>query len=155
MIACDNNSASVNPLSQGSRVVLKRTFVLLVALALVLGTTGWRSVDSQPAPGGRLLIVKMVELSATYRYQPATATVNPGDTVRFVQTSAMPHNVEFTKTPSGAKLGSAKMGPYLTAPGQTYDVVIDTRFPDGQYRYMCTPHFALGMLGVIVVAARQ
>mgnify|MGYP001566005330 FL=1 len=136
--------------------MFKRTFVLLVALALVLGTTGWRSVDSPPAPGGRLVIVKMVELSAaSYRYQPATVTVNPGDTVRFVQTSAMPHNVEFTKTPSGAKLGSAKMGPYLTAPGQTYDVVIDSRFPGGQYRYMCTPHFALGMLGVLVVAARQ
>ena len=136
--------------------MFKRTFVLLVALALVLGTTGWRSVDSPPAPGGRLVIVKMVELSAaSYRYQPATVTVNPGDTVRFVQTTAMPHNVEFTKTPSGAKLGSAKMGPYLTAPGQTYDVVIDSRFPGGQYRYMCTPHFALGMLGVLVVAARQ
>ena len=154
MIACDNDSKAVNPLAQGAPAVEKS--ICLVALALVLGTTGWRSVDSPPAPGGRLVIVKMVELSAaSYRYQPATVTVNPGDTVRFVQTSAMPHNVEFTKTPSGAKLGSAKMGPYLTAPGQTYDVVIDSRFPGGQYRYMCTPHFALGMLGVLVVAARQ
>ena len=128
----------------------------LVALVIVLGTTAWRSADPPQAPGGRLVIVKMVELSATsYRFQPATATVNPGDTVRFVQTSAMPHNVEFTKTPAGAQLGSAKLGPFLTTSGQTYDVVIDARFPGGQYRYMCTPHFALGMLGVIVVAASK
>ena len=135
--------------------MLKRTFVLLVALALVSSTTAWRSADPPQALGGRLVIVKMVELSATsYRFQPATVTANPGDTVRFVQGSAMPHNVEFTKTPAGAQLGSTKLGPYLTTSGQTYDVVIDTRFPGGQYRYMCTPHFALGMLGVIVVARK-
>lgn len=136
--------------------MLKKTFALLATLALVLGTTAWHSADVRHPLGGRLVIVKMVELSATaYRFQPATVTVNPGDTVRFIQTSAMPHNVEFTKTPAGAKLGSATMGPFLIAPSQTYDLVIDSRFSSGQYRYMCTPHFALGMLGAIVVSSGQ
>lgn len=106
-------------------------------------------------PAGRVVIVKIVEVSATsYRFEPAEVTVLPGDTVRFVQTSAMPHNVEFTKTATGSKLGAARVGPFLTVLNQTYDVVIDTRFPSGQYRYICTPHVSLGMRGTISVGTR-
>lgn len=136
--------------------MLKRTFTLLVAMTMLLATTAWRRAVRRLPPAGRVVIVRMVELSATeYRYQPTTVTASRGDTVRFLQTSAMPHNVEFTKTPPGAQLGPAKMGPFLITAGQTYDVVIDTRFPNGKYRIQCTPHFALGMIGVIVVAPRQ
>jgi plastocyanin len=102
------------------------------------------------------VIVKTVEVSATsYKFEPAEVTVGLGDTVRFVQTSAMPHNVEFTKTPKGSKLGATKMGPYLAAPNQTYDVVIDTRFTSGQYKYICTPHVSMGMKGTISVGTLQ
>jgi plastocyanin len=98
------------------------------------------------------VIVKTVEVSATsYRFEPAAVTVLPGDTVRFVQSSTMPHNVEFTKSPKGSKLGTAKVGPYLVAPNQTYDLPIDARFPSGQYQFICTPHAILGMKGTISV----
>jgi plastocyanin len=105
---------------------------------------------------GRVVIIKTVEVSATsFKFEPSEVTVQPGDTVRFVQTSGMPHNVEFTKTPAGSKLGAAKVGPYFVALNQTYDVVIDTRFPSGQYKYICSPHVSLGMKGTISVAIAQ
>jgi plastocyanin len=121
--------------------------------ALVLTTAAWRLAGLPSTPAGRVVIVKTIEVSSTsYRFEPAEITVLPGDTVRFVQTSTMPHNVEFTKSPKGSKLGPAKVGPYLVTPNQTYDVPIDARFLSGQYQFICTPHAILGMKGTIFVA---
>jgi plastocyanin len=133
---------------------VKRVSLALGIAALVLATAAWR-VAGIRTPAGRVVIVKTVELSATsYRFEPAEITVLPGDTVRFVQSSTMPHNVEFTKSPKGSKLGAAKVGPYLVAPNQTYDVPIDARFVAGQYQFICTPHAVLGMKGTISVASQ-
>jgi plastocyanin len=135
---------------------LQRPLVMLAAPVLILATAAWHSRDALSPRAGQVVIVREVEVSATaYRFEPAEVTVLPGDTVRFFQTSNMPHNVQFTKTPPGSKLGAAKVGPYLAAVNQTYDVVIDARFPSGQYRYMCTPHVSLGMKGTISVAVPQ
>lgn len=132
---------------------MKRVPLALGIAALVAATAAWRIDRVRSTPAGRVVIVKTVEVSATsYRFDPAEVTVLPGDTVRFVQTSTMPHNVEFTKSPKGSKLGTAKVGPYLVAPNQTYDVPIDARFLAGQYQFVCTPHAILGMKGIIVVA---
>jgi plastocyanin len=135
---------------------MKRVSLALGVAALVLATAAWRIAGVRTAPAGRVVIVKTLEVSATsYRFDPAEVTVLPGDTVRFVQSSTMPHNVEFTKSPKGSKLGAAKVGPYLVAPNQTYDVPIDARFLVGQYQFICTPHAILGMKGTIVVAPEQ
>jgi len=132
--------------------VLYRPSLALLVPVLVLATAAWHSSGPPSLRAGRVVIVKTVEVSATsYKFEPAEVTVLPGDTVRFVQTSAMPHNVEFTKTAKGSKLGPTQMGPYLAAPNQSYDVVIDTRFPPGQYKYICSPHVSLGMKGTISV----
>jgi hypothetical protein len=42
-------------------------------------------------------------------------------------------------------------GPYLTKQGETYEVVIDERFADGEYEFVCTPHIAMGMKATIAV----
>jgi plastocyanin len=134
---------------------VKRVSLALGIAGLVLATAAWRVAGVRSTPAGRVVIVKTVELSATsYRFEPAEITVLPGDTVRFVQSSTMPHNVEFTKSPKGSKLGTAKVGPYLVAPNQTYDVPIDARFLAGQYQFICTPHAILGMKGTISVASQ-
>jgi plastocyanin len=73
--------------------------------------------------------------------------------VRFVQTSTAPHNVHFDKTPKGAKLGDATTGPYLMGQGKTYDLVIDSRFVDGAYPFVCDPHQSVGMRGTLTVGA--
>ncbi len=130
-----------------------RVLTLITALFLV----GW---VTPPGPGSSpdeqgvspeattLHIVKMVG----YTYVPAELTVNPGDTVRFVQETAMPHNVQFKGMPQGVDLGGAVMGPYLLKVGDTYDLVIGEAFSAGSYDYVCTPHETLGMKGTIRVA---
>ncbi len=118
----------------------------------------------------RTVVVKMVD----FAFEPATLTVSVGDTVRFVQTTASPHNVEFRTVPEGAELAElpvppaegpsgtlsspssppARMGRYLTQVGETYEFLIDEHFAAGTYDYVCTPHEALGMTGTIVVEDR-
>jgi len=86
-----------------------------------------------------------------YGFAPDLVTVQRGDTVRFIEDASVMHNVHFTSHPQGAKLGSATSGPYLTSLGQKYDVVIDARFPEGKYEFVCDPHAMLGMHGTLVV----
>lgn len=115
----------------------------------------------------RTVVVKMVD----FAFEPATLTVSVGDTVRFVQTTTSPHNVEFRTVPEGAELAEipvppaegpsgtlssppARMGRYLTQVGETYEFLIDEHFAAGTYDYVCTPHETLGMTGTIVVEDR-
>ncbi|HEX9105751.1 MAG TPA: plastocyanin/azurin family copper-binding protein [Longimicrobiales bacterium] len=87
-----------------------------------------------------------------YHFAPAQVTVQQGDTVRWLESSGAPHNVQFDRWPKGAKLGSSQMGPLLTSKGATYQLVIDGRFPAGTYAYECTPHGMLGMKAQLTVA---
>ncbi|HEY2898699.1 MAG TPA: plastocyanin/azurin family copper-binding protein [Gemmatimonadaceae bacterium] len=101
-----------------------------------------------------LIVVKMVDApNAQFAFQPSEVAAQPGDTVRFVQASTAPHDVAFRKRPKNAKLGSAATGPYLVTPGQTYDLVIDSRFPDGVYDFVCDPHEGAGMHGTLAVGS--
>ncbi len=94
------------------------------------------------------VIVNMVSKGpGVWRFEPAAVTVQPGDTLRFVQKDTAPHNVQFKDAPKGARLDDIRVGPFLLAVGQTYDLVIDDRFVPGEYRYVCTPHEMLGMKG--------
>ena len=134
----------------------KRLTLVLLAPFFTIGALAWRGESAGRGPAGRVIIVKTVEQSATsFRFEPANITVLPGDTVRFIQQSTMPHNVEFIKSPPGTKLGATKVGPYLVQPNQTYDVVIDARFQPGTYQFICTPHVSLGMKGTISVATHE
>jgi len=126
--------------------------LMAVAAVMVLAA----SVGAWTAPGepvsGKVVIVKMVDVSNTeFKFEPAEITVQPGDTVRFVQSGAMPHNVDFRTLPEGTDLGDAKMGPFLTTPDETYDVVIDGRFAAGEHGFVCTPHEFMGMTGTLTV----
>lgn len=130
-----------------------RALTLISALLLV----GWATPPVQPSSSTdpdippqdvTLHIVRMVG----YTYEPAELTVNPGDTVRFIQEGTMPHNVQFTGMPQGVDLGAAVMGPYLLTVGDTYDLVIGEGFSTGSYDYVCTPHASLDMKGSIQVA---
>lgn len=86
-------------------------------------------------------------------FQPSVFTAHRGDTLRFVQKTTTMHNVHFKTTPKGAKLGSATASEYLTAMGQTYTVVVDSRFTDGSYLIVCDPHEMLGMRATLTVVA--
>ncbi len=131
-----------------------RRFVGLVAVGAVLtGTAAW--VGHTPAPAGQVIVVKMVDVSATeYKYVPSSVAASPGDTVRFLQTGTMPHNVQFKVAPDGANIDGIMVGPFLTSPNETYDLVIDDRFVAGEFPFVCTPHEALGMTGTLTITPR-
>lgn len=128
-----------------------RTTALALALlsAAFLPATG---PDDPPEEEKSTVVVEMVEKSATdYAFEPAEITVEPGQTIRFVQTGRIPHNVEFEDVPSGAEIDGIRMGPFLNAQGESYEIEIDDRFTEGTYEYICTPHVEMGMTGTIVV----
>lgn len=132
--------------------MIRLTSTVLIVLTVLLGTTPTAHAQSSATPDGETIIVRMVDKSnAEWRFEPAQVTVQPGDTLRFVQADVVPHNVEFTATPEGADLGEARMGPFLNAKGETYDLVIDGRFAAGPYEYVCTPHVAMGMKASVTV----
>jgi plastocyanin len=43
------------------------------------------------------------------------------------------------------------MSQYLTAKGQAYSLVVDSRFVDGTYEVVCDPHEMIGMHAFIAV----
>ncbi len=127
--------------------------MMLGTMALLLGLVATAPLHADPGKGGHVVVVKMVEQGGgQYRFEPAAVTVQPGDTVRWLETSGAPHNVQFDKWPGGARLGGAQAGPLLTSKGATYQLVIDGRFPPGTYAYECLPHGMLGMKATLTVA---
>jgi plastocyanin len=132
-----------------SRLKLLMTASLVAMLALSARANGQNAAPLRP----HTIVVKLVDTGGAipYAFEPAIALAQRGDTVRFIEGAGVMHNVHFTKQAPGAKLGAAAMGPYLTTKGQTYDVVIDRRFTEGTYEYVCDPHAAIGMKGTLVV----
>ena len=75
-------------------------------------------------------------------FEPAFVKLSPGDTVTFVPTDKS-HNVETIKgmLPEGAEPLKSKIN-------ETYKVTLNT---PGAYGIKCTPHYGMGMVGLLVV----
>jgi pseudoazurin len=75
-------------------------------------------------------------------FEPAFVQIQPGDTVTFVSVDKG-HNVESIKDliPEGAE-------PFKSKPSDTFAVTFDV---PGAYAIKCTPHFAMGMVGLVLV----
>ncbi len=127
-----------------------------VSLAALLVVSAHANGQTATSSGPRMIVVKLVETGKAmpYAFEPAIAVAQRGDTLRFVEAAGVMHNVHFTKQAPGSKLGSAATSPYLMTKGQTYDLVIDGRFAEGTYEYVCQPHEAIGMKGTLVVKSR-
>jgi Plastocyanin len=136
-------------------------FALFGSLAITLAS-GTRLVAqdaahpedaSAPAAAPHTIIIKLVERPGAmpFAFEPASITAHRGDTLRFVQFAATMHNVHFKAAPKGAHLGAAATSQYLTAKGQTYSLVVDSRFVDGSYEVVCDPHEMVGMHAFIAV----
>lgn len=123
---------------------------LLAILCLMSAPLRAQTASTGPR---HVVVVKLVMRSGSvpFAFEPASATVQRGDTLRFVEDAGVMHNVHFKSHPDGARLGAAATGPYLTNKGQTYNLVIDGRFTDGKYEFVCDPHEMLGMHGVLTV----
>jgi plastocyanin len=127
--------------------------VSLFSLAALIALSPRADAQTAAVASPHVLVIKLVLKTGAlpYAFEPATTNAQPGDTLRFTEASGALHNVRFTKQAPGAKLGSAATTPYLTAKGQTYDVVVDQRFAAGTYEFVCDPHAAIGMKGTLIV----
>jgi pseudoazurin len=81
-------------------------------------------------------------VAGTMVFEPAFVQAQPGDTVTFIPTDKG-HNVEAIKDmlPEGVEIFKSKIN-------ETYTLTVDV---PGVYGVKCTPHFAMGMVGLIVV----
>lgn len=140
---------------------MRALMIVGFALATAAAGPGGRSVTTPVTAWGLrgrsgvdTVVVKMVDKGpSSFAFEPAHVTVHQGDVLRFVQTVSTPHDVAFTKLPAKVDLGARKVGPFLTQPGQTYDLTIDDAFRPGHYDFVCLPHMAMGMKGTLDVEA--
>ena len=134
--------------------MFRTRFALLSSFACALGFAVPAAAQST-ASAPHTIVVKLVDRAGPkpFAFEPANFTAHNGDTLRFIQASATMHNVHFKGQPKGAKLGSAAISQYLTAKGQSYTLVIDSRFVDGAYEIVCDPHEQIGMHGFLTVGA--
>lgn len=79
-------------------------------------------------------------------FKPALLHIQPGDSVRFVSVD-LGHNSESIKglVPTGVASWKTDL---------SKDVVI-TFDTEGVYGYKCSPHYALGMVGLVVVGSAE
>jgi pseudoazurin len=74
-------------------------------------------------------------------YDPVVLKIEPGDTVTWTNMGGHFNLFEAGLIPEGAESWSSSMGENVS---RTFDV-------EGVYVYQCPPHFAMGMVGAIIV----
>ena len=105
--------------------------------------------------------VQMTMVGADYRFVPSDVSVKVGDMVKFTNTQATAHNVQFyaDSIPAGAAAVldanmPNRMGPLasnlILTQNETYSISF-AGAPVGEYHFTCLPHQALGMHGKITV----
>ena len=125
----------------------------LLSLAALAALSPRANAQTAAVAAPHVRVIKLVLTSGPvpYAFEPAITNAQPGDTLRFTEASGALHNVRFTKEAPGANLGAAATTPYLTAKGQTIDMIVDKRFAAGTYEFVCDPHAAIGMKGTLIV----
>lgn len=123
----------------------KKDSVMLKKVSLLAAATGLVSTLALTAPAmAAEHTVKMLNRGEAgfLVFEPAYLQVEPGDTVTFEPTDKS-HNAETIPgmVPDGAEAFKGKLN-------QAISVTFET---EGVYGYKCMPHYAIGMVGVVVV----
>jgi len=105
---------------------------------------------SQPAFAAATTEVQMGADSGLLVFVPAKVTVCKGDTVKWINNKAGPHNVVFDEDniPSGVDQEKISMDDQLGEPGDSFSMKFDTA---GTYGYYCEPHRGAGMQATMIV----
>ncbi|MEM1368784.1 MAG: plastocyanin/azurin family copper-binding protein [Cyanobacteria bacterium P01_H01_bin.15] len=140
--------------------MIKRSFILFVqrmiavAIIILVGSCGAsltsdNSTPEESAPivlTGDEIIVTMGEYESQL-YAPEDISVNAGDTVVWDNKSGL-HNVVFGKVPEGVDAEAISRKTLAREPGPAHSVKFEV---PGEYRYHCSPHLELGMVGTVTV----
>jgi plastocyanin len=128
----------------------------LALLTMVLVATSFALFTPSAAAATRT--VKLGSDKGMLVFDPPEVTINPGDTVQWVNNKVPPHNVVFdaaknpNKSADLAKSLSHKQ--LLMTPGQEVKTTFPEGTPEGEYSYYCEPHRGAGMMGKIIVTAK-
>ena len=116
----------------------------MAALAVLIGV----GVSTIAKADTAVIKMKFDEDSGDLYFEPAKVTINPGDTVVWLQDDAdNEHNVAAYPNliPEGTEPFESQM---MTRVGESWSMTFDKV---GSYFYHCHPHEAAGMKGLIVV----
>ncbi|MEE3717160.1 plastocyanin [Tumidithrix elongata RA019] len=119
--------------------IVKRLSAICIGLLLVVGTL---FMSAAPA-SAETFTVKMGSSSGQLIFEPKVLNIKAGDTVKWVNNKAYPHNVIVE---GQADLSHKKL---LQKPSQEVESTFNEA---GEYSYYCSPHRGAGMVGKIVVS---
>ena len=126
------------------------SLAVIAALAFVpFESTTAAEPDGEPAAK-----VGMDELD----YTPAKVTISEGETVRWKNSSRVPHTVtaikEKANNPESVEIpsGAEPFGSGLMRPGDTFSHTFEV---PGTYKYVCLPHEAKDMIGYVIVKSKE
>lgn len=116
-----------------------------IAAGVAVATAG------KPAYAAETKEVKMGTDAGGLQFVPAKSSVCKGDSIKWINNKAGPHNVVFDEDaiPSGVSQEKISMEDQLGEEGETYVLMFDT---PGNYEYFCEPHRGAGMNGAVTVA---
>lgn len=85
---------------------------------------------------------------ANYKFSPKNLTIQPGDTVTFVNGEEKNHDVMFVSVPKG--VDEMIMSPMMKKQGDKFSYTFTV---PGTYQFHCHPHEEQGMKGSLIVGA--
>ncbi len=116
----------------------KKLGLLIVSLVLVVGSF-FMSATSASAD---TVTVKMGSDGGQLVFDPKVVTIKVGDTVKWVNNKAFPHNIVFD---GHEELSHKKLA-------QKPKAELESTFNEaGEFSYYCSPHRGAGMQGKVVV----
>jgi plastocyanin len=125
----------------------------MAVVLMALGAIAW--AGQAPAP-------VVYEIRMTSRFVPGRTVARAGDTLRFINQTGGPHNVQFfaDSIPESARvlleqaMPGAKIAPLssplLITENEVYQIAVPALLP-GRYPFVCLPHFGSRMLGTLEV----
>lgn len=131
--------------------ISRKLGLLLSALFLVVASF---ALQASPA-AAETYTVKMGTDKGLLQFEPASVTIKPGDTVKWVLNKVPPHNAVFddASLPGGNKAVAKKLSHanLMFSPGENYETTFPADTLPGSYSYYCQPHRGAGMIGKVVV----
>lgn len=112
-------------------------------LLLVVGLTASACSEHTDTTGPGVVdgVVVVVELQDGFQFSQPELRIEPGTTVRWVNTTSTFHTV----TPDGHTAWSEWQ---TASQGESFEVTFDQ---EGTFPYYCLPHRSLGMTGTVIV----
>ncbi|PZV14327.1 MAG: plastocyanin [Pseudanabaena sp.] len=118
----------------------KKVNLLLVSFAFIVGSF---FLSANPAAADTVT-VKMGSDGGQLVFEPKVVTIKVGDTVKWVNNKAFPHNIVFD---GHEELSHKKLA-------QKPKAELESTFNEaGEFAYYCSPHRGAGMAGKIIVAS--